>query len=379
MISVAGGLKPGEIVDIEHRFFHQLIVGKPQKVELDDNEQDEQLIDAHKLEIEQQAVRSRLSKQQQQQQVFLAISNQLVSTVTDAMSHRFSDTKSLLKDSKITESQWKLLSELQNKKLNLNQLRTSIENIVWLKNDLVNLVNSPSFRHFRGQGSDVHVRDLKLVLNYIGLEQVRLLIPYYCMRYWLPRQHSSTSFITRKIWRFANVASIAAKALAKHHKQDACLIFSISLGHFMGAATVVGQCAQVYETIRGDWLRQAQQDRDKVVYDAILATSLPKESVCSNVLKYGSQLNWQILKELNMDNSSLFQYLSEMDQELSYSEMRLPAAIATKSIAFAKLLLLQEQLMLKPKDKRLMFDYYEISTEELSILRSQNYHKQELF
>ncbi|RLV58128.1 HDOD domain-containing protein [Parashewanella curva] len=379
MISVAGGLKPGGITDIEQEFYRLLVVGKQTKVVIDDNEQDATVVHAQKLEIEQQAIRDRLSRQQQQKEVFQAISEQLQDTITDAMAHQFSDINALLKQTHITQSQWQLLDKLQNSKLNLNQLRGLIEKIAWLKNDLINLVNSPSFRHFRGQGSDVKVSDLKLVLNYIGLEQVRLLIPYYCMRSWLPRKHSTSSIITRRIWRFANVASIAARALAKHHNQDPCVIFSVCLGHFMGAATVIERCSQVFESIRGDWLRQAQEDRDKLVYDAILATPFPKESVCLNVIKYGSQLNWKILQELDIENSSLFQYLSEMDQKLSYRGMSLPAAIATKSIIFAKLLLLQEQNMLKPKEKRLMFDYYEISKEELSTLRNQNYRKQELF
>lgn len=88
-ISVAGGVRPGKILEIEHRLYQQLILGK-QKASptlLDDLDQELEA-DANKLDVEREAILSRLLKQIQAREVFEAISKQLIDTVNNAIEHQ---------------------------------------------------------------------------------------------------------------------------------------------------------------------------------------------------------------------------------------------------------------------------------------------------
>ncbi|MBE8167190.1 MAG: HDOD domain-containing protein [Shewanella sp.] len=376
--SVAGGMKPGMIIDVENRFYRLLIVGKEKLTWAEDDLDDELLDIANKLEIEQQALQERLLKQQQQKQVFEAVSSQLMSTIIDSMQHQFDSVEPLLAHSTVSSQQWLLLELLQSSKLDLNRLKMVLDNISGLSRDLVNLVNSPAFRQSRAQSTEVQVSDLKLVLNYIGIEQLKLLIPYYCMRSWLPKKNTSILWMTRKLWRFANVAAIASKALAEFHQRETSLIYTATLTNLMGTTVVLGNCAQVFESIRGQWLREASDSRDKAVYDAVLATEFPAHQVFENVLTHGSKLNWKILEHFEFGNFKLSKMLHELDQTLEFNKLCIDSALAMKATIYAKTLLMEEQQQLSPQEKKLMFDYYEFSEEELVHLKGQNYRKQDI-
>ncbi|QYJ86768.1 HDOD domain-containing protein [Shewanella mesophila] len=377
--SVSGGVRPGIIIEIEHRLLKQVIVGKQKAAASMFDELDRELEgDANKLAIERDAVFERLSKQIQTKQVFEAVSAQLITTVNSTLDNQLASPELLLKHSGINENQMLMLEALHQKNLDLNRLRLLISDLPWLCRDLTNIVNSASFRHQRQQRSDVKVTEIKLVLNFIGVENLRMLIPYFCLRNWLPTGHANLLWTTRKLWRYAMLTGIASKALAELNEQDAALAYTCSLLHQLGTSVVLKNGAKVYENIWGNWLREASSSRDKELYDAVLATEFPADNIYQQVLKHAPKLNWQLLGLLNFKQSALTQVQAELDQTLSYSELSDYAALVARASCFAKVLMLEEMRMISPKEKRLMYDYYELSEQELIRLKGQNYRKLDL-
>ncbi|GIU20216.1 histidine kinase [Shewanella colwelliana] len=377
--SVAGGVRPGVIIDIEHRLLKQLIVGKQKVAASMFDELDRELEgDANKLDIERDAVLERLTKQIQAKQVFEAVSAQLITTVKTTLDNQLASPELLLKHSGINETQMLMLEALHQKNIDLNRLRLLITDLPWLCRDLTNMVNSPTFRHKRQQRSDIKVTDIKLVLNFIGVENLRMLIPYYCLRNWLPTGHANLLWTTRKLWRYAMITGIAAKALAQLNEQDIALSYSCALLYQLGASVVLKNGAKVYESIWGNWLREASASRDKELYDAVLATEFPAEDVYQLVLLHSHQLNWQLLSLLNFGESELTKVQTELGNHLSYSELSTFGAIVARASCFAKVMMLEDMRMIDAKEKRLMYDYYELSEQEVIRLKGQNYRKLDL-
>ncbi|RTR41021.1 HDOD domain-containing protein [Shewanella canadensis] len=374
-ISVAGGVRPGKVIEIEHRLYQQLIVGKQKSGSMYDELDAELEADASKLAIEREAILERLAKQIQAKQVFEEVSTQLINTVNNAIGHQLVSPDSILTYSGINENQLLILELLQRKNLDLNRLSPLISEQAWLARDLLNIVNSPSFRHRRPQRSDVKVTDIKLVLNFIGVENLKLLIPYFCLRNWLPSGHANLLWTTRKLWRYSVVSAIAAQALAKLHDVDGSFVYTCTLLSQMGASVVLKNSAKLFEEIWGEWLREASDSRDKELYDAVIATEFPAEKVYQLVLQHGSSLNWQLLYQLNFEDSAMAKVLAELDNNLSYKELSEGAAMVARANCFAKIVLLEEMRQITPQEKRIMFDYYELSEQEIIRLKGQNYRK----
>ncbi|GGQ08493.1 HDOD domain-containing protein [Shewanella litoralis] len=377
-ISVAGGVRPGKVIEIERRLYNQLIVGKQVVGSMLDELNTEIEESANKLDIERKALKLRIEKQVQERNIYLEVSNHLTHTVNNAVEHQMAIPQSIIDSAGITESQILLLDLLLSPDLNLNRLRPIIEDNSWLCRDLINLINSPASRHRRPKNSDVQVTDIKLVINYIGLENLRLLIPYFCLRNWLPSGNANLLWITRKLWRYSIMSAIAAQALAELHDKEPSLTYTCALMYQFATSIILNQSGQIFEKTWGTWLREASQSRDKQVYDAIMATDFPAESVFEQVMQHGHTLNWQLLNLLKFEDSKMTRILKELDHDYHFSELSADAAIVAKASCYAKVLLLEEQQLIDPQEKRIMFDYYEFSAQELLRLKAQNFRKLDL-
>ncbi|ABI73136.1 HDOD domain-containing protein [Shewanella frigidimarina] len=377
-ISIAGGVRPGKVIEIERRLYKQLIVGKHKANAMPDELSAELEESANKLDIERKALKMRLEKQAKEKSVYVEVSALLTHTVNNAIEHQLAHPQMILEASAISENQILLLDLLLHPDLNINRLRPIIESINWLSRDLINLINSPASRHRRPKHGDVQVTDIKLVLNYIGIEHLRLLIPYFCLRNWLPSGNANLLWITRKLWRYSMVSAIAAQTLAELHNEEPGLAYSCALMYQFSTSIILSQSGRIFDNTWGTWLREASHSREKQVYDAIMATDFPAEEVLGQVLLHSHRLNWQLLSLLKFDDSPITQVLKELDHDYHFTELSADAAIVAKASCYAKVLLLEEQQQIDPQEKRIMFDYYQFSAQELIRLKGQNFRKLDL-
>ncbi|WP_394130387.1 HDOD domain-containing protein [Shewanella maritima] len=377
-VSIAGGVKPGKIIQIERRLYRQMIVGKRNKDTITDKVFIEAADDANKLEIERIAINERLKKQADAQATYRQISMQLTNTVNNAIEHELASPELVLANSNVTESQMLVLEMVLEKDPNLARLRPLVSGLSWLARDLTTLINSPASSHRRPKSADVQVTDLKLVLNYIGVENLRLLIPYFSLRYCLPSNNANLAWPTRKLWRYSIMTAIAAKALAEMHRLPTGLVYTGALMNQFGSAVILNNSASIFSKTWGNWLREASEEGNREVHDAVMATEFPIESVLEHVLEQGQQLNWRLLTLLNFEESRLTKVLKELDEHFNLSDLSAEAAVIAKASCYAKMRLLEEQNLIDNKEKRLMADYYQFLPEELIRLKAQNYRKVDL-
>ncbi len=378
MISIAGSVKSGEILAIERRLYQQLIVGKQKTRSMFDEFDADLEPDANKLDVERDAIYDRMTKQIQARELFEAVSTQLTNTVCSSMENQLASPAQALEFSQVNEQQILMLDLLQSKSLDLNRLRPLISNQSWLARDLLNMVNSPSFRNKAPQGSDVKVTDIKLVLNYIGVENLRKVIPYFCLRNWLPGGHANLLWTNRKLWRYSIVSAIAVLALARLHGRNPSFLYTATLLNQLGTSVILSNSARLFEKTWGTWLREASSTRDKEVYDAVMASEYPASEVLEQVLAHGETLNWKLLHLLDFNKSKLARLQFELDQTMAFNDLSFDAKLIAKARCYAKVLLLEEMRQIEPQEKKRMFDYYEFSEQELLRLKGQNYRKLDL-
>ncbi|MGZ9899470.1 HDOD domain-containing protein [Shewanella gaetbuli] len=377
-VSIAGGVRPGKLIEVERRLYKHLIVGKHKVAAMEDDANEKLEQDVNKLDIERQAIKLRLEKQAQAQATFKAISNQLTSTVNNTLEHQLASPNSLLTNCGINENQILLLNLMLAEDPNLNRIRPLISSISWLSRDLTTLINSPASKHRRPKSGDVQVTDIKLILNYIGIENLRLLLPYFCLRNWLPTGHANLLWTGRKLWRYSMITAIAAKTLAGLHNRPISLSYTCALLNQMGTSIILNNSAIIFETHWGTWLREASHSREKEVYDAVMATEYPAEQVFNHVMNKGHRLNWQLLEQLDFKDSDITKVLKELDTASHFSQLSTDAAIVAKASCFAKIILLEEYQLIDPQERKLMLDYYEFTQQEVIRLKAQNYRKLDL-
>jgi hypothetical protein len=377
--SISGGLKPAPVAALEQKFLQQLIMGTSTNTPVWDDPEPELEAVAFKLEIEREAALARIAKKQQSKLLAQQINGQLHMSLKAELANQLASAEVIQHLSPVSDKHLLLLELLHSSKLDLSRLRPIIDGQVWLARDLTNMVNSPVFGARKPQNSDLQVTDLKLVLGYIGLDNLRLLIPFYLCRHWLPLGHTSLLWINRKLWRYAQIQGVAVRALAALHEQDGALLYSLALMRQLGASVILGIGAAIFEQLRGNWLREASKARDKELYDAVAVSEFPAAEICQQVAELGMQLNWQLPQWLGFADSELVLQLRALQDLAGFEQMSLTAQLVAKASCYAQGLLLEEANQLSFRDKQLLHSYYEMSEQELIRLQGQNYRKLTLF
>ncbi|MGL5409509.1 MAG: HDOD domain-containing protein, partial [Shewanella sp.] len=170
-------------------------------------------------------------------------------------------------------------------------------------------------------------------------------------------------------------SGIAANALAQLNAADSALVYSGALFNQLGMSVVLSLSARLFDNTWGTWLREASSSRDKEVFDAVSATEFPASAVFEQVLNHGLKFNWQLLAQLKFEHHPLTRLLKELDHSLTYRQLSQEAALVARASCYAKVLLLEEMRQIEPQEKRIMFDYYELTDQELLQLKAQNYRK----
>ncbi|MDB2387023.1 HDOD domain-containing protein [Shewanella sp.] len=378
VISVTGDVKPDKIIELEHRLLHQLIVGKSKSSALADELYADLSVESNKLEIEREAVRARMRELHRSEALYKAVSTQLTASINKDLEYQLSSAHLVLEHSNLNAKQILLLDTLYSAQVDLAKIRPLVAQLPWLQRDLINIINSPKFRHRRPKFADVQVTDLKLVLNYIGIENLQALIPYFCLRHLMPSGQSKLMWVTQKLWRYSIVNTIATQALAQLHEQDSAFFYSCSLMSQLGNTCVIGHCAKAFDTTWGMWLKEASASRDKTIYDAVMATELPAMDVYQQVLTQSRSLNWQLLELLNFPQSRLTKTYKSIDTSLTYADLTDDAKLLARANCFSHVYLLQEAGNITAEERRFMYHYYQFTEQELIRLKAQNYRKMSL-
>lgn len=377
--SVSGGFKPAPVAALEQKFLQQLILGTQANTPVWDDPEPELEAIAFKLEIEREAAMERIAKKQQTKQLAQQINSQLHMSLKTELANQLASLDIIQRHSPVSDKHLLLLEMLHSPQLDLNRLRPAVASQAWLVRDLTNMVNSPVFGARRPQNKDLQVSDLKLVLGYIGMDNLRLLIPFYICRHWLPLGHTGLLWINRKLWRYAQIQGVATRALAALHEQDGALLYALSLMRQLGASVVLGMGASIFEQLRGNWLKEASKARDKELYDAVAVSEFPALEIFQQVQEHAMRLNWQLPQALGFADSALITWLQELEDKQGFEQMPLLAQLVAKASCYAQSLLLDESHQLSFRDKQLLNSYYAMSEQELIRLQGQNYRKLSLF
>lgn len=220
----------------------------------------------------------------------------------------------------------------------------------------------------------MQVSDVKLVLNYIGLDLLRIYIPYYLCRHWLS-SHPSLVWVNRKIWRYSQQQGIAVRSLAQLHQQDSVKLYSVALMQQLGMSILLGVSANIYEQLRHTWMQEARKQRDVELHDAVSVCQLPLEEIWPMIAAQSAALTWQLPTALGFGDASAVNLLREVATSSGFSFLGEEAKTLEKSACYAKCMLLEDYQQLSFSDRQMMFSYHEISEQEQIRLSGQNFRR----
>ena len=241
------------------------------------------------LAVEERTNQEKLIKEHGEQHFQKQVMHQFFARVSIEINNEFDNKEHFFQHFlSIEDTAPAILEILSLRATSLNRITPLVKSLVWLSDDVVNLVNKPQYR----KRADVKMSDPSLAINYIGLENLKLVMPTYILKHWLPHSTAPFSLMKRKLWNDSLSVALAAKALAQAQDSDWYTAFTAGMLSNIGLLAVARCFVNKHNEVYNREVRDAYDKRDKRLHDALLlvesSPDLLLEQLCTRSNQIGT-------------------------------------------------------------------------------------------
>jgi len=197
----------------------------------------------------------------------------------------------------------------------INRIKPLATSLSWLATDLVNLVNKPQYR----KRADVQVNDANLALSYIGLDNLKLVMPTFILKHWLPKSTAPFSLMKRKLWNDSLSIALAASALAEHSGANGYTAFTTGMLSNIGQLAITRCYLTTYNRMYKQELRDAFNTKDKRLHNILSKIENSPELLLEQLILRSSKLSAELIEQMNFDRLPITRNYNENEPTRSTS------------------------------------------------------------
>ena len=162
-----------------------------------------------------------------------------------------------------------MLDILSTKAASVSRLEPSVASMPWLYEELMQLVNSQRFRRKDARGRVIPVENLRTALSFIGIGNLRLLLPSLLLKRAMPQITDPFPQIKVTLSQYATATGLSARALACHYQADPFAAYLTGMLANLGRCCITRLYFKTFEYMHRHQLEQAQQLRQRDVHEAL--------------------------------------------------------------------------------------------------------------
>lgn len=140
----------------------------------------------------------------------------------------------------------------------------------WLYDELMQIVNSPVHRRRDSKGRVIVVESLRTALSFIGIENLRIILPSLVFKRTLPQITDPYPQIKHKLLQYANGTAVAARELARFTSVKPMDAYALGMLSNVGRCAIARLYFRLFDTVQRSMLEEAQKNRQRDVHDALL-------------------------------------------------------------------------------------------------------------
>jgi len=258
-----------------------------------------------------------------------------------------------------------ILELLSLKAASINRITPLIKSLPWLANELVNLVNKPQYR----KRSDVKVTDPSLAVSYIGLENLKLVIPTYVLKHWLPNSTAPFSLLKRKLWSDSLSIALAARALAEQQGIDWYRAFSAGMLSNIGTLAVTNCFISKFNELYNSERKQAYDKRDKRLHDALLQVPDSPELLLEQLTTRSYQVSAELIEKMQFERLPITEPIFDLAYCEQHSKMSDIAKVITKAKAYVVFRDLAKEELIDNDEAKAILSVSKITPAEINLLK----------
>ena len=267
------------------------------------------------LAVEQRANKEKVIEEHGQKQFVSEVSKKLLAKVHQRIVDDFDNKEKLFSQTlKIETAACDILELISVKAASIKRITPLVNSLPWLADNLVNLVNKPQYR----KRSDVKVAEPSLAVSYIGLDNLKMVMPTFILKHWLPVSTAPFGAMKRKLWQDSLAIAMATQILANNEGIDEYQAFAGGMMSNIGILAVSRTFTQVYNEIHQKELKSAYDKRDKRLHDALTNIEATPDLLLELISSHSSKLAGELVELMRFDRLNI----TEAVFDLSFNDNR---------------------------------------------------------
>lgn len=301
-------------------------------------------------------------------------SQQLHNAIETAMKKQLADIDSVLHETiGIEDNVPAILDILSVKSASVGRLEPLVNDLSWLGRELVTFVNLPYYRKQRNKHTSVKVDSPSLALRYIGLDNLKFVVPTFAVRHWMPHSTEPFPLLKRRLRDNSMACAIAAQEIAKLNGVNEIHAFTLGMLLDVGKIALVRLYLRTFELVWRRKVTLAREEQHKDLHTALLELK-PDPLFLSTLLSEQSlKITAKVIEKMAFRYLPFNFVMEQLTKGLAKGDSLLPlTAVMQKARCYSQYVTLTEHQLVETDEAQRWFEYIDFTKAELQHLEKVN-------
>jgi len=318
------------------------------------------------LEVEQEARKNKIIREHGENHFKKQLMEQFYSRVLSQVNSEFDNKEQLFNQTLAIESaSTDILEILSLRAASINRIAPLVKSLSWLSKDVINLVNKPQYR----KRADVQVTDSNLALSYIGLDNLKLIMPTFILKHWLPNTTAPFPLMKRRLWNTSLSVGIASQALAQIEGLDDYTAFAAGMFSNLGYLAVTKCFLTTHNSMYNKAVREAYENKDKKLHNTLLEFDSCPDILLEQMTARSSDITANMIELMHLDRLHITEAMFDLAYLTDLSKMSPLAKIILQAKAYITFRTLVKEDMITPDEAKPLLAAVQLSTQKLALLK----------
>jgi HD-like signal output (HDOD) protein len=321
------------------------------------------------LAVEEEANKNKIIEAHGQTFFRTQVMTKLFNQVTTQVNTEFDNKENLYNNIlKIEDAAPSIMEVLSVKAASINRIVPHAKALPWLCTELINLVNKPQYR----KRADVQVTEPNLALSYVGLDNLKLVMPTFMLKHWLPNSTAPYPLLKRKLWNDSLSIALASQVLAKEQGLDEFTAFTAGMLSNIGLLAVTRCFLNTYSEIHNNELRAAYDNKDKRLHDVLVEFDASPELLLEQLVKRSSKVAADLVELMRFDRLRITEPMFDLAYAVNIAHMCPIAKLVTKAKAYIAFRSLAKEDLIAPDEAKILLTAGQLTKADISLLKKSD-------
>lgn len=250
----------------------------------------------------------------------------------------------------------------------IKRIAPLINSLPWLSAEIVNLVNKPQYR----KRADIQVVDPNLAISYVGLNNLKLVMPTYILKHWLPNSTAPFKLLKRKLWNDSLSIALASATLAEQEGLDEYTAFTAGMLSNIGRLAVTRCYLQTYNELHRNELQKAYDNKDKKRHDALIELDISPELLQQQLSLRSDKTTADLVELMQFDRLQITEPIFDLAYTTNFNKMCPIAQIIAKAKVFVAFRNLAREDLIMKDDVKKLFTSVKMTPKCINLLKKSD-------